>query len=382
MGSGGPVIYLIGTAGHPNYGDEVITAAWLRFYADRFPTSQIWLDTPRPGQSAVLHRGIHPRLHCVDTLFHACWNAPSDDAHDVLSFGARAVRHPGVIPREVTGVEVLAAADLIHVIGGGYINGIWPRHLALLSATRAVAEMTGARTAITGAGLTPPVDDAAPLVGEELAQFDVVDVRDSASLEMVAAAAPHTTNSGDDAFLAVRDLRIRAGDGPRTVLCIQEDQLAVAQTTLVDTVVNTLRSWDAATDPVLLIECLPPNDLHVADPLRQHLPQLEVLPFDQLWRDGFPVSHGQRWISTRFHPHLLAAAHGCWGVALSVGGDYYEKKHSALVRQGSGWTLTSDLVQPVPPQTAPSAPFNGRLASIQADKRAVAESVAALVVVP
>ena len=67
-----PVIYLIGTAGHPNYGDELITASWLRELARTFPDAEVWLDSPRPGQASVLFDGIHPGLRCVDTLFHAC----------------------------------------------------------------------------------------------------------------------------------------------------------------------------------------------------------------------------------------------------------------------------------------------------------------------
>ena len=43
------------------------------------PDAEVWLDTPRPGQASVLLDGIHPGLRCVDTLFHACWNAPTDD---------------------------------------------------------------------------------------------------------------------------------------------------------------------------------------------------------------------------------------------------------------------------------------------------------------
>ena len=129
-----PVIYLVGTSGWPNYGDELITAGWLRFYAEHAPDAEIWLDTQRPGQSAVLHSGIHPNLRCTDTLYHACWNASTDVPTQAAAFGARIVGEPGLIPREASGVEVLTHADLIHVLGGGFINSMWPQHYTLLGA--------------------------------------------------------------------------------------------------------------------------------------------------------------------------------------------------------------------------------------------------------
>lgn len=42
-------IYLISIGGYPNYGDEFITAAWLRFLAKSRPEAEVWLDTRYPG---------------------------------------------------------------------------------------------------------------------------------------------------------------------------------------------------------------------------------------------------------------------------------------------------------------------------------------------
>lgn len=369
------MVYLVTTSGHPNYGDEVITRAWVSFYAARLPNAEIWVDTPRPGQTSALLRGLNPRLSCVDTLYHGCWNAPSADAADVIDFGERIVDQPGLIPREVTGMAVLQAADVIHVVGGGYINGIWPRHLALLSAARAMAARTGARTAITGAGLTPPAGSTDE-IGGVLAGFDVVDVRDSPSLELLQDAVPHAGRSGDDAFLGLSDISTASEDIPATVICLQEDRLGVDRDDVFEFCSRTLRSWGVDDEPVLMLECLPPNDLHGHERLSEALPQLRVMPFDQLWRDGFPSIAGQRWISTRFHPHLIAAAMGSPGLAVSPRSGYYRTKHRSLIDLGSGWTLVDDLsTTPDPPQPIP--PYNGRLAEIIQAKRSVADAVAA-----
>lgn len=373
-----PVIYLIGTSGHPNYGDELITAGWLRHLARTAPDAEVWLDSPRPGPSTVLFDGLHPGLRCVDTLFHGCWNAPEAAPDEILAFGRRLVHEPGLIPREAVGVEHLARVDVVHVLGGGYINGIWPHHLALLGAAREIGDHHGARTALTGAGLTPFASGSEGSVGEVLSGFDVVDVRDEETLAAIQGRVPHATCSGDDAFLALRDELYDRRHVTRTVLCLQSDMLEVPLEEVADYVVRTLRAWDVDQERVTLIECIPPDDVKVLPLLEPHLPRLSVVPFSGIWRGGLPSGPGARWISTRFHPHLVTAAAGTWGVAIPVSGGYYRTKHQSLTRLGSGWTIAPDLAEPVAPGRPAAEPFGGGLAAIQAGKVAVADAVTAL----
>lgn len=375
-----PVIYLIGTSGHPNYGDEVVTATWLRHYAEHLPDAEVWLDTPRPGQSAVLFDGLHPGLRCVDTLFHACWNAPGESADEVLTFGPTLLDEPRRIPREVSGLAVLLRADLIHVLGGGYINALWPRHLALLSIARAAADRTGAHTVLTGAGLVPALDDSAALLAEVLSGFDVVDVRDEASASLLAGQVPQATLTADDSFLGLASLPRAKPPHPGVVLCIQDDLRTVGLEVVADYCVRTIEHWAARTEPVLLLECLPPGDQAVRPLLEPHLPGLTTMSFDELWRDGLPLARGQRWISTRFHPHLLAAAAGVWGVGLVTGGDYYQNKHASLIALGSEWHVTSDFSAPVDAGCIDVSPFGGSLPVIQRAKRSLADAAVAAAV--
>ena len=73
---------------------------------------------------------------------------------------------------------------------------------------------------------------------------------------------------------------------------------------------------------------------------------IKVVAFDELWACGLPTREGQTWISTRFHPHLIAAARGVSGIAVSAhAGNYYSVKHGSV---GSSWTIT-DLSEPVDP---------------------------------
>jgi polysaccharide pyruvyl transferase WcaK-like protein len=375
VGVGGrPVVYLIGTAGNPHYGDEVITACWLRYYAERLPDAEIWLDTPRPGQTAVLHGGTHPRLRCVDTLFHACWNAPSDDVDECLEFGRTVVAEHGRLPREALGLAAAEKADLIHILGGAYINDVWPRHATLLGAVAAIAERATATTAVTGMDLAPISDSAARSIAGVLASFDVVDVRTPATAALLSDSAPRLTVTGDDAFVDLQRQPLDRVARTRTVVEIQSDLLDVPVEDLAAQAVRLLKEWEADQEEVLLLESLPPGDVAAADLLRGHLPQLTVRPFEFLWRDGFPLAPNQRWITTRFHSHLMAAAGGAWGVALA-GSPVIAAQHQSLLDLGSGWTLAPDPAASVPAGHTPLEAFGGRYGEIVAAKRAVADRV-------
>ena len=66
---------------------------------------------------------------------------------------------------------------------------------------------------------------------------------------------------------------------------------------------------------------------------------MRFYPFTEIWNAGLPARRGQRWITTRFHPHLLAAAAGAWGVAIPVSDDFYGVKHESLISRGSRWSV-------------------------------------------
>jgi hypothetical protein len=377
--SGQPVFYLIGTSGYPNFGDDFITGAWLRHLARTMPTAEVWVDSPRPGQSAVLHGDSHPNVRFVDTLYHAVQNAPSDAPQDVQRFGAEVVANPGLIAREASGVEFLQHVDVVHVMGGGYLASTWPRNLALLGAAAAMAERFGTRTALTGAGLVPADPAAVPDLVTRLAAFDVVDARDAASQRLLAAGVPHLSVSGDDAFLHDRLTDQDSRFPVRTLVNVQGDFLTHSLEEVADYVVRTLKEWRCDQSKVVVVECLPPDDSAIAGPLRERLPLVEVLPFSMLWRNGFPCAPRSRWLTTRFHPHLLGAANGGWGVVLPVGGDHSMVEPTTLSDLGSDWALPPDLDTVVPWSRDINEPFGGALPKLRAGKRAVADKVTALV---
>ncbi|GAB3544301.1 polysaccharide pyruvyl transferase WcaK-like protein [Actinopolyspora lacussalsi] len=366
-------VYLVGTTGHPNYGDEHIAACWLRHLAHQAPDSEVWLDCPNPGPSEVLLGRLHPNVRFTDTLWRLCWHADSREPWEVASFVRQAIHDPGRAPRWVAGVVAAIRTDVVHVIGGGYINGIWPHHIGLLAAAVAIGERSGARLAMTGQGLTPLPGEARQLLSALARRFDVVDVRDTPSLDALANV-PEVTATGDDLFFGITPHMYRQDDCPEVMVCVQSDLLSMSRAALAGFVLETLRRWKTPSERIGFVEGMPLVDREIYTLLRHELPDARFYPFSDIMNSGLPATAEQRWLSTRFHTHLVAAATGAAGTAVAIDADYYTSKHGSLIASGSGWSLNTDLSTSV--ATEPTGGFDlGTLDSLRSAKAELAAKI-------
>lgn len=369
------LIYLLAPAGHPNFGDEFIAAAWLRELTLRRPHARVVLDCHTPGVAAVLHHRLHPDLTVTDTLWRV-----ADRAADPGE-AAAAVSDPGRFPDLVSSINLAARADVVHVLGGGWVNDRWPHHTKVIAAAASVGR-PGALRVATGQGLTPGSGVAGELA-DWWAGFTRIHVRDSPSLGLLPAGAPSAA-PGDDAWLAAADPTARHGLGPGpadarerdVVLCAQSDLLGVPVDRLATWLLDALRALGACGRDLAVVEGIPRGDAVVWDRMRELDPQLcagaRFVPFDELWAHGLPTRPGQTWLTTRYHPHLIAAARGARGVAVVADtGRYYSVKHDSV---GSGWPIVSVAEgNPVPD---PGPGFTaGQVRERAASLRAVADRI-------
>ncbi len=364
-------LYLITTTGHPNYGDELITATWLEHLAAVAPNSEVWIDCPNPGPSEVLLGHLHPNVRFTDTFWRLCWEAPTDGPWEVAAFVQHAVADPGLTPRWVAGIEVAARADVVHLVGGGFVNGIWPRHIGLMAAAVAAVRRSGGRAVMTGQGLWPVAEEARSLVRNLAAQFELVDVRDEPSADLIGS--PHVHCTGDDMFFGVGPARYRGDDLRDVMVCVQSDMLEVTVPSLAGFVLDTLRTWGVSPDRVGFVEGIPRVDREVFALVEHDLPGARFYAFSDIMDHGLPAAAGQRWISSRFHTHLMAAAAGAQGVAVSVSSGYYANKHRSLVERGSGWALSEDLSLPDLPTSGGFA--TATLDDLRSRKSALADKI-------
>lgn len=364
-------IYLVGSSGYPHYGDEAIAAAWLRHLAVTEPDAEVYLDCPNPGGAQLFLGHLHPNIRFVDTLFRICWAAPSEDVEEVADFAAQAVRQPGFgYAHRAAGIELLQSVDVFHVIGGGYLNGIWPRHIAFLAAGQVLAAEHGKHVAMTGLGLLPGAASG-DVLDRLTTGYAVVDVRDAKSRELLSSA--DATDSGDDAFLGLGDEVYDRRESVSTMMCMQSDQVEGDLEALATSAVETAKAWGLRPEKIGYIESIPGQDRVVFEMIESQLPGMRFYPFTEIWREGLPARRGQRWITTRESLHLAAAATGSWGVAFPVKPGYDDVSHQDLVDKGSRWVIGTP--GEAAPETHGEAGFGSALDGLIEGKKAVAQRV-------
>lgn len=359
-------MYLVAPAGHPNYGDELILRTWLRYLARARPEADVAVDCHTPGQAAVLLGGCHPRVTFVDTVWRICFRTAASDAAEAIAFAAGVVEDPGRMPTIASGIDLLARADTVHMVGGGYLNTVWAHHVALPATVVAAARRSGGRAVATGQGLLPVGDcERLRLLRETLDGFWHVDVRDRPSWEAMAGSAANLSHTGDDVWLAIGSDDVYDADSEaaqrRFVFCLQSDLMddfagGQGLEGLAEVVRRVVEHWRVEGPDVAFVEGIPGADRVVFDRVEHLLPGVLFVPFTGVWAHGLPARAGQTWITTRFHHHLMASAAGSSGVALAGRRDYYPVKHRSLLDIGSRWHVTDDYAD------LPAAPVrNGGL---------------------
>lgn len=375
------VFYLIGEPGYPNYGDELIAGEWLKYLVSRYPDIPVVLDCARPGSAAIILREKHPHVTFTDTLFRLATDNPfphDGPINDIAGFVAEALRNDGFSPNYASGVRLLQNdVRSIHVIGGGYMRGDWTANLSRLSIGPWAREREIPAVG-TGIGLMPISGDSLEYAQRCVAAFKSFTVRDAATYDVLqqnAEAAAVTMLAPDDCFVNGLEGLYMSPEGlPDTMLCIQSEFIT-DEKALFALVERTLEHWGVSKDSSIgIVECNPRIDARIVPYLHDHgYTILRFFPTVELLEHGFPARQGQRWISTRYHPHILAAAAGCSGSYISVSANYYDVKHEAVKRMGSHWT---QIVSPdeIP---MPGAGFTDSSAIKQYEK-SIRKSVAAI----
>jgi polysaccharide pyruvyl transferase WcaK-like protein len=284
---------------------------------------------------------MHPGMRFTDTLWMLCiehMGNGSAEIADAVTARIRAADRP-------PGVAELIGSDVVHLVGGGILNYLYPWTTGLLAGVVAATRESGGRSGMTGQGMCPQQPELLPRLRDMAVQLTVADARDEPSRQLLGLDALRVT--ADDIFLGLGPSHYRwTDDAPDVMVCAQSDIApmfngATDAATVAESVLRTLRSWNVPAEEVGFVECFPDIDNQVHDIVKKDLPGVRFYSLMDILDHGLPVRAGQTWISTRFHPHLMAAAAGLGGIALSVRPDYYDVKHQSLIAQGSGWRLAA-----------------------------------------
>ncbi|WLF97122.1 polysaccharide pyruvyl transferase family protein [Brucella intermedia] len=363
------IIYLVSAAGYPNYGDELILKNWVNYLLEKFRDAEIWIDVPFPTNVAFYFPLRNIRV--TNVLWRLVTESNFDDIEGYMSNVCQKIKHLGS-PRFDEALIKLRDVNVIHIVGGGYINRIWRRNIGILCAAAALKELINCRIYMTGAGLYPPV---APVdfINNIVGNFDYVEVRDEKSANGL------NVNLGyDDAYLSLNTPQtgFAGREIPSIMVCIQRDQVDdVFFYRAVKAVEERIKRYRTKHVSVGYVEAIPGEDRAAYMMLADYIPDKFFFNAMDTINHGLPLKRTQRWYTTRFHHHLVASMNGCEGVALVGNGDYYDVKHSSLISNGTGWSLWNANCVTKLPFPSLSSSFSELASDIILSKHSIAESL-------
>ena len=349
----------------------MVTRAWLDWLAREHPDVPVWLDCVEPGRAAHLFQDAHPRLRVTSTLWELTRVGGDQSFDDRIALVERMIESGGS-PQFDLGLEALRGMQSIHLLGGGYLNSMWESHLLMLPALARLKERHGAVLYATGLGLVPLSGLATMLVPRWLAQFDRVEARDVETAKILGSVA-----GADDAFLAYANTRpvYSTGSMPDVMIIIQRDLLDAASYDAYVEAALAFTHSQGVRGRVGIVEAMPPDDAELLHRFRAAGQRVDFFSFGRIWREGFPARPGQVWLTTRFHPHLLAAGAGAVGIAVDIRPGYYSVMHASLQELGRGWAVASGATEVATTAPAGSPDFPDKRASLTRSKVTLAKKL-------
>ena len=328
-------IYLVGTSGYPNYGDELILKNWVSFIINQYPNAELWLNVPFPTIIQTYFQ--QGNIKVTNTIWRLINEYCCEDHSDFFNIIQEKICYLGT-PHYDLSLLNLRNIDIFHIIGGGYINKIWPHHLGILYSAVILKKQFNIKIYGTGLGLMPAITSSEHYK-ELIKQFDYFEVRDAESANFLNIQLGY-----DDAYLNNLNQRSNNPDWqeriPDVLICVQNDTIDKEKfNTVVQIIRERIVEHQRQGLIIGYIEAIPGQD-RIAFELLQDLIQphhffnaAEVITY------GLPIKENQIWYSTRFHHHLEASLFGLKGVAVSLNPGYYDIKHNSLLKNGTGWAI-------------------------------------------
>jgi len=347
------MINLLGGAGNSNFGDELIVRAWLDYLQARNPHDAIVVDWA--GHDHTIRSMNH-----ILSEYTKTGNVSFENTLDSLG---RLTKKPEFWTSFQRGLNFFerggfsnysqykhihkrfSNVKIMHMHGGGFLNAIWPVHAFKLGLMVAAKRKFDCKIVATGIGLIPFPDVPQNLLRDfrdAIAEFDCFETRDVESFDLLRRYCGTIANifcGLDDTFLLPQTLR--RGESALHVSHFGDPSHHHTQRLL-----EQLK--DHHFSMIYFWACTP-EDTNFFQFVRDVFPNATQLSLRDLVLQPLPVSIGDFMVTSRFHPHLLAARLGAIGVYTTNTSNYYKPKHESIIRLGSPFIFAKDSL-PILPQ--------------------------------
>lgn len=332
-------IVLIGGAGAPNYGDELIVRGWLKFFEDHTEGCHITFYENLVENARKLH-GPHAQgknqVQFLDDLVQVA------KSYVGISFWEQAIRGYTFIEKrgleKYSGCQLapLLNADIVHLHGGGYLNNYDPEKGFYIGLLAALKEKYGTEIVATGIGFGPVPAPEAALQGvihdifKQFRSFELRDVDNFRFLKKTFGEAAFHYGLDDCYLLSTEDLFQR--DETRSRLYLSYLSYNIHQAS--DKYWARLQAFSQQFEETIFWESYPWQDKEVFAFLKKKLPNLKKLTVKDALDQKVPIGSRDFAICSRFHVHFVLARAGLHGIYMKDS-QYYDIKHQSIVDRGS-----------------------------------------------
>lgn len=341
---------LIGAVGGPNFGDELILLTWINAIRQKDPQAQIFCDGYNLKKLKEFLGGGAIVVAENESLWRVCSILERDKKEDIWTHISDKV---SIDENNQLMADCLFSLreknfDQVHIIGGGYFNSLWQSNYLILAVCVLLSWQTGVRLIATGLGLTPTSEGDLAGLRAILGAFDLVDVRDEDSYNLLSGiACPALSCTGDDVLLSLSSdfnkYPLQEIEGKSLILCLQNDLFdgsIILEKIFNDAIFDLLieHSVENVIFAMAMKEDVSGQEGELKRKFANYNFNLTTIFPEDLVENGFPVSSEGLIISSRYHPHFLGALSGVRGIALTSQ-PYYDTKHRAVHAMGSNWRL-------------------------------------------
>jgi len=337
------MIYMIGGSGGPNFGDDLILSLWVRFYRENGYHGPIVVDC-LGGQSSEKLHGKLEGVFFTSFIKDLAKGREGDFSYYIEKGRKFFLDSARDILLRLGFDESFAKVKLVHLYGGGYINGVWPNSGSLLGAVSQMRSQFGTPCVATGLGISPLGNLSSgekTALSSAISSFDVFELRDSISYNEIVGFSGFSNRiiyGLDDTFLyPASDL---SGKKKGSALHISGFTKSFSEWSS-QQLGDFFSTCGSQFENVYFWVCNK-SDVLAGDKIKQAYPALKKLTNNKLINTGMPVSSGDVMITARFHPHLLGARLGCQGYYLASS-PFYKLKHKSVIDLGSPYLQTQSI---------------------------------------
>ncbi|KAA0017496.1 polysaccharide pyruvyl transferase family protein [Salinicola corii] len=338
-------IVLIGGAGAPNYGDELIVRGWLKFFGNHAEECNITFYENLAENSRKLHdqhaTGKN-RIQFQDDLVQVAKSYVGINFWEQIIRGYTFIEKRGLEKYAGYQLTPLLEADIIHLHGGGYLNNYDPEKGFYIGLLAALKEKHGTEIFATGIGFGPVPVPGAEIQGvihdifKQFRLFELRDVDNFRFLKKTFGEAAFHYGLDDCYLLSTGDLFQRDETGPRLYLSYLSYNISQASERYWD----RLKKFSEKFEETIFWESYPWQDKEVFTYLKKKLPNLKKLEVKDALDHKVKIGSKDFVICSRFHVHFVLARAGLHGIYMKDS-KYYDIKHQSIVDRGSTFTVAN-----------------------------------------